>query len=394
MHLSLTDLCILGLFLSSVSAVPTTRNNDKKNRATTYSECQKLKPQGEQLNGCPEGTLYVSQTDPQANYGSIQKAIMSLPNDNSAHHILIGQGNYHEVLNISRPGPLALLGMTEWPDKWEKNQVYVWNSSFINQSTQATTGLHNSDAAVLTVAPINGGFGNTDFKAYNIDFANRATVNGVEIKNQTGPSAAVFTTASNTSFYGCSFKSYQDTVYVGRNSSAFFFGGAVYGYTDYLYGYGTAWFEGATMGNRGCGGGIIAWKGGETAAARQGTHFGVYQANGKVVRADDAIEDLTKRCPLGRPWNNASVSIYKNTYMSEIVLPQGFVAWSDKEPRVVPGLTVFGEYGSYGPGWVPEARNTSVQAVFTEQQAQEYTVEKMFGGMPAWIDLGTATIGN
>lgn len=85
-------------------------------------------------------------------------------------------------------------------------------------------GLHNSDAAVLTVAPITKGFGNTDFKAYNIDFANRATVNGVEIKNQTGPSAAVFTTASNTSFYGCSFKSYQDTVYVGRNSSAFFFG--------------------------------------------------------------------------------------------------------------------------------------------------------------------------
>jgi hypothetical protein len=27
----------------------------------------------------------------------------------SSHHILIGQGNYHEVLNISRSGPLALL---------------------------------------------------------------------------------------------------------------------------------------------------------------------------------------------------------------------------------------------------------------------------------------------
>jgi hypothetical protein len=29
--------------------------------------------------------------------------------------------------------------MTAWPDKWEKNGVYVWNSSFINQSTQATS---------------------------------------------------------------------------------------------------------------------------------------------------------------------------------------------------------------------------------------------------------------
>jgi 1-acyl-sn-glycerol-3-phosphate acyltransferase len=78
MHLSLTDLSLLGLFLSSVSAIPTTRNNDKKNRATTYSECQKPKPQGKQLDGCPEGTLYVSQTDPQANYGSVSCGVVSV----------------------------------------------------------------------------------------------------------------------------------------------------------------------------------------------------------------------------------------------------------------------------------------------------------------------------
>jgi hypothetical protein len=79
--------------------------------------------------------------------------------------------------------------------------------------------------------------------------------------------------------------------------------------------------------------------------------------------------------------------------MSNIVLPQGFVAWADKDPRVVPGLTIFGEYGSYGPGYDQNARNLTVEALLTKEQADEYTVEKVFGGMPSWIDLGTAVIG-
>jgi hypothetical protein len=68
------------------------------------------------------------------------------------------------------------------------------------------------------------------------------TVNGVEYKKgDTGPSAAVFVAYANASFYSCSFASYQDTLYVGRNASAFFYGGEVRGSTDYLYGFGTAW---------------------------------------------------------------------------------------------------------------------------------------------------------
>jgi hypothetical protein len=78
--------------------------------------------------------------------------------------------------------------------------------------------------------------------------------------------------------------------------------------------------------------------------------------------------------------------------MDDLVLPQGFIAWQDKEPRVVPGLTIFGEYGSYGPGYKPESRNLTVQALLSEEEAGKYTVEKVFGGMPQWIDLGTATI--
>jgi hypothetical protein len=38
---------------------------------STYSWCQYPKEQGLQLNGCPDGTVYVSQTDPQAEYGTV-----------------------------------------------------------------------------------------------------------------------------------------------------------------------------------------------------------------------------------------------------------------------------------------------------------------------------------
>ncbi|KAI5453717.1 hypothetical protein NCC49_005533 [Naganishia albida] len=406
---NLAKLSAVGLLAAlACGAAPSERNNGGKKNKGTYSECQKPRPQGRQLEACPNGTVYVSQTDPQSNFGSIQDAVLSLPFDDSPRYILVGPGNYHEVVNITRKGPLTVMGITDDPMDYTKNQVKLWSSSFINQSTQ-TTSQDNADAVTLTIspnrkasligvgpagAPLQPEFGNRDAKFYNLDVANRATVNGVEfVTGQTGPSAALLVAYANASFYGCTFFSWQDTVFIGRNGSSFMYGGEVRGYTDYLYGFGTAWFEGVTMANRGNGGGITAWKGSSFLYGPD--TFGVYQANGRIVRAPDAPATpyLYQNSPLGRPWNNASRSIYKNTYMDDLVLPQGFVAWQDKEPRVVPGLTIFGEYGSYGPGYKPESRNLTVGALFTEEQAGQYTVEKVFGGMPAWIDLGTATIG-
>ena len=69
-HTMLTFISILLLFIPLTLA-----------KNATYATCQMPKPQGQQLNGCPNGTLYVSQTDPQAGYGQISSAIAALPND-------------------------------------------------------------------------------------------------------------------------------------------------------------------------------------------------------------------------------------------------------------------------------------------------------------------------
>nr|XP_018261327.1 uncharacterized protein I303_05764 [Kwoniella dejecticola CBS 10117]OBR83485.1 hypothetical protein I303_05764 [Kwoniella dejecticola CBS 10117] len=362
----------------------------------TYGDCQRPKAQGTQLQGCPNGTLYVSQTDPQAEYGTIQDAVESLADDDSTQYILVGSGNYHEVVNVTRKGPLTIMGMTSSPSDYTANTVFLFNSSYINQTSQ-TASQDNADAVVLTVspsrnaslvgagptgAPLQPLFGNSDFRMYNVDIANRAYTAG-----DTGPSAALFVSYANASFYECTFSSYQDTLYVGRNGSAVFVGGEVVGTTDFIYGFGTAYFENTTLSSRNTGGGLVAWKGSEEFYGPD--TFGAYFNNSRVVKAADANAtlDLTGTRALGRPWNNQSRVVFMNTYMSDIVLPQGFIEWSASDPRVFPNVTHFIESGSYGPGWNPSARNYSVESVISPEQAQsQYSVSAVFGGFPTWVD--------
>ncbi|KAL7424629.1 hypothetical protein Q5752_000313 [Cryptotrichosporon argae] len=377
------------------------------NRTSAYAACQSPRSQGQQLALCPNGTLYVSQTDPEAEYGTIQSAVLALPNDTSSQVILVGPGSYHEVVNVTRPGPLVILGMTANASSHVHNTVSLWNSSYINQTTQ-TAAQDNADAVVLTVSPSRNAsraasgtlgpavlpasagypFGSVDFKMYNVDVANRATVGGVEwTATDTGPSAALLVAYANASFYHCSFASYQDTLYVGRNGSAVFVGGEVRGSTDYIYGFGTAYFEGTTLASRRCGGATVAWKGSQEWYGPD--NYGAYFNNSALIKSPDANAtlDLTGQCALGRPWNNNSRVVYANTYMSDIVDPAGFIIWSDSDPRVIPNVTVFVEAGSYGPGFNASARNLSIESIeMRAQAAAQYSLAAVFGGLPSWVD--------
>lgn len=118
--------------------------------------------------------------------------------------------------------------------------------------------MDDAASAVLTVAPNGAGaligagtdgaplqpvFGNVDFKAYNIDFQNRAVSTDKTlclepplsfIQANFSISQALVTDISyaNASFYGCSFASYQDTWYTGRNASTYVADSVIFGQTD------------------------------------------------------------------------------------------------------------------------------------------------------------------
>lgn len=170
-------------------------------------------PTKNSLQGCPSGTLLVG---PNGQFETIQSAILSLPNDDTPQNILVLPGNYTEQLNITRPGPLTLFGQTENPTNQSYNTVGVYWAAI------AGTG-DNAYTSVLTVAPnlnasLTGSgttgfpvpedtpFGNTNFRAYNLNFTNNYA------PYSDGPSLALSMGYANASFYYCGFYSYQDTV--------------------------------------------------------------------------------------------------------------------------------------------------------------------------------------
>ncbi|KAF9032134.1 carbohydrate esterase family 8 protein [Hymenopellis radicata] len=364
--------------------------------ATAFSphflECQVAK------KACPPGTIFVSQNASElgVSFTSIQEAILSLPEEGHAT-IHIAAGSYHETVNITRSGPLTLLG--ELPPSAlttggvglnngsALNLVEVWGTQYVQ------TGMDDADSAVLTVAPSRAGaligagptgaplqpeFGNVDFKAYNINFANKAANYAISQALVTDISYA------NASFYGCAFASYQDTWYTGRNGSTYVVDSVIYGQTDYLFGFGTAWFQDVILANRACGGGIVAWKGTNQTDA-PGNRYGAYISDARIIRSPDAnsTTDITKSCYLGRPWNDLATTVFLNTFMEDVIQPVGWTMFSGR-PTIF-NTTYYAEYNSTGPGGDTSAR-LDIEHILSEEEAQGFTVDSVFLEHPAWID--------
>ncbi|KAF9265311.1 pectin lyase-like protein [Marasmius fiardii PR-910] len=367
-----------------------------------FLPCQLQKPSNKSpLQGCPPGTIFVSQNsnDPNAKFNSIQEAILSLPTQGAAT-ILIGEGQYHENVNITRSAPITLLGQVSASLANSANNPFFANASvknlvqiFDTRFTQPP--LDDATSAVLTVAPNGAGaligagptgaplqpqFGNTDFKAYNIDFQNRAANFSISQALVTDISYA------NASFYGCSFASFQDTWYTGRNASTYVVDSAIFGQTDFLFGFGTAWFQNVILANRACGGGIVAWKGTNLTDA-PGNRYGAYISDSKIIRSPDAnsTTNITKQCFLGRPWNDLATTVFLSTFMEDVIRPVGWTTFSGRP--VILNTTFYAEFNSTGPGGDTSNR-LALEHILTAAEAKEFTVDSVFlERRPRWIDF-------
>ncbi|KAH8680737.1 pectinesterase family protein [Xylariales sp. PMI_506] len=413
MHLSLPVFAALWQLSAAAPSGLVERTSSSSSNpvpAKTYAECQR-NTCGNPLSGCPKGTIYVSQTSDEADFSTIQDAIASLPNDNSTQYILIAPGNYTEQLNVTRPGPLRLLGVSDRPSKGESYSTVSSDTEHSNgvtviwaQSNTDSTGqtVDNAVTSVLTVAPtwnasLTGSgptgfavpadtpFGNTDFRAYNIDFRNLFALQSA------GPALTVGVSYANAGFYSCGFYSYQDTVYIGKLGNAYFYDSIVGGQTDFLYGFGTAWLEESTLALRGCGGGITAWKGSNTTFTNK---YGVYIANSHVIAANSSIATTIEgECALGRPWNAQHRSIFANTYLDASILPAGYILWSATDPRLN-NYTFMAVYDDYGPGYNLSAieANSNISIVLDAAEFAPYSSPKKVFlteyGVPSdsWID--------
>ena len=137
---SLAFLCTLILHCCSLVLANAIVSTPKRSLNFDRIECQI--PTKNPLAGCPKGTVLVG---PGSTYSTIQSAIKSLRNDSSEAVILILPGNYTEQVNVTRSGPVYLLGQTSHPKEFTKNAANVlWAAT-------AGTG-DNAYTATLTVA--------------------------------------------------------------------------------------------------------------------------------------------------------------------------------------------------------------------------------------------------
>ncbi|TLD07593.1 hypothetical protein PgNI_10218 [Pyricularia grisea] len=386
-------------------ATPTLTNSVQASR---YTACQALA--GEHpLAECPKGTLFVSATDKRANFTTVQDAVRSLPNDTSAQAILIGAGKYTEQVNVTRPGPLMLLGEISPQDSRRpyadiqtgdqvENKVQLWWNS---ANTNGTRFPDNVWTGVLTVGPtLNATFtgagptgwpvdpetpmGCSDFKAYNIDFRNEYT------EWSAGPALTYTVAYANASFYSCGFYSWQDTIFVGKLGNVYMHDTIIAGQTDYIYGFGTLWVEASTLVSRSCHY-VTAMKGTNTTFANK---YGAYISNSRFISNNATVLNGTQKCALGRPWNDAHRSVVMNSYLDAQILPEGYVAWAGRPAGNIGPNTTMAVYKTFGPGSnVTAMLAGGVTQNFTEDQVEPYSSpEKVFmtpqGVQPnvAWID--------
>ncbi|KAJ5548811.1 Pectinesterase catalytic [Penicillium frequentans] len=395
MHLTPLLLPLLGLLAQTTqvnSAALTTQ------KLSNRIECQRT------ARNCPKGTILVSATDARAKYKTVQSAIDSLPNDDTTQTILILEGSYTEQLNVTRAGPITILGETDSPTDASKNKVNI-NFAAANQDSTGTDD--NTWYSVLVVAPtldaslVGSGttgfavpadtpFGNRDFRVYNVDFDNDFA------PYTDGPAAALMFSRANGGFYYCGFYSYQDTIYIGKLGNAYFYKSIIAGETDFLYGFGTAWIQSSDIKLRGCGGGLTAWKGTNTTFENK---YGVYVVDSNIAAANSSIApDIKGKCSLGRPWNSEHRSIFADTWEDGSILPAGYTHWiSSGVDRFEEGITLMAEYKAYGPGFNRTARiEGGIDTLLTKNGYKEYSTpalvfqdqEGTFGDV-SWIDWET-----
>lgn len=196
--------------------------------APTYTKCQLRSTNP--LQGCPEGTIFVDHNDSRADFDNIQAAIRSLPNDTSSQTILIGAGVYTEQLNVTRSGPLTLLGQIDGSREGLPYADVDYNTTahnlvqvYHNSANHDGIFQDNVVTSVIVVGPTYNAtetgagptgypvdpdtpFGCSDFRAYNIDFRNEWA------PRSSGPAHALAVGYANAGFYSCGFYSWQDTV--------------------------------------------------------------------------------------------------------------------------------------------------------------------------------------
>nr|XP_043633684.1 pectinesterase-like [Erigeron canadensis] len=200
-------------------------------------------------------------------------------------------------------------------------------------------------------------------------------------RNTAGPEngqALAFLSGSDQSvLYRCSIEGYQDTL-LTHHSRQFYKECQIFGTVDFIFGGALAVFQDCDIFFR------KPLPGGGLVVTAQGRKFlnesGGYMLQGcKITAADDLkpIIGQYDKAFLGRPWFAYARTIYMESFIDDLVDPQGWLdSWNYKETAYC------GEYKNNGPGSSTDDRVKwpHYQAITDPKIAERYTLARFMSG--------------
>ncbi|KAJ4716530.1 Pectinesterase [Melia azedarach] len=269
----------------------------------------------------------------RGDFKKIQDAIDAVPSNNSELvFIWVKPGTYREKIVVPADKPFITLSGTQ-----ASKTIITWSDGGdIFESPTLTVLASDFVARLLTIE-----------KTYGSE----------------GKAVALRVSADRAAFYGCRILSYQDTL-LDDTGNHYYSNCYIEGATDFICGNAASLFERCHLHTLSVRNGSITAQ--KRMSSSEDTGFTFLGC--KITGAGKAV--------LGRPWGPYSKVVYALTYMSSVILPQGWDDWRDnKKQRTV----YYGEYKNYGPG-----ANTSKRVAWSKSlsndEAAAFLTKDVIGG--------------
>lgn len=209
---------------------------------------------------------------------------------------------------------------------------------------------------------------------------------GITFENTAGPekeSAVALRSSSDTSiFFDCSFKGYQDTLYV-HTKRQFYRNCDIYGTVDIIFGDAAAVLQNCNIYLRKP---IAQQKNIITAQGRTNpdSNTGIVVHNSRVVAGPELAPVVRSvKTYLGRPWKEYSRTVYIKCLLGPLIDPEGWLPWNGDFAL---STLYYGEYMNVGPGANTGGRVNwpGYHPVMSTEEAEMFSVRSILDG-DSWL---------
>lgn len=317
------------------------------------------------------GTLVAQTANPQQ-----YKYVFTVAKDGSGDFKYI-----QDAIDAMRVYPLQRITL------YIKNGVYNEKIQLPSDNTDVTFIGESVEKTIITFSDYSGRGRHTTFTSYTAKISgNRFVAENITFANSAGPvgqALALYVDADRAVFRNCRFLGNQDTIYAaGEGARQLFVNCFIEGTTDFIFGPATAVFQACT---------IRAKSNSYITAANtpRGRQYGFVFLDCKVL-ADSAVTKLF----LGRPWRAYSRTAFIRCELPAVIAPAGWDNWGNAANEQT---AFYAEYKNAGKGSNTAGRVAWAKQL-TNQEAQEYTLEKIFANQPqpvedkAWYQPAPAAV--